>query len=143
VKAAVPLLLVAVLAVGGCADRKEKYCDEVRSQQAPLGEALGSGNDAFIKALPVFTKLRDRAPDDIRDEWDTVIKAVERLRDALDAAGVDPATYDRDQPPAGLAQDDKDAIDAAARGLSDPTTVAAFDGVQQQARDVCGTPLTI
>ena len=65
--------------------------------------------DGAAEALPIFRDLADEAPDDIRDEWRTVIGALEGLEDALDDAGVDPATYDRDDPPAGLSQDEQDA----------------------------------
>jgi hypothetical protein len=137
----VALLLAAVL-LGGCGDQKEQYCDAVKSHQQELGEELGGGGpDALLKALPVFRDLADEAPDDIRDEWRTVIDALEGLRDALDDAGVDPATYDRDQPPPGLTPEQKDAIDGAARRLTSDATVAAFNAVDQQAKDVCGTPL--
>jgi hypothetical protein len=141
----VAVLLVAALLgglLGGCGDQKEQYCDAVRSHQRELGEELGGGGpDALLKALPVFRDLADEAPDDIRDEWRTVVDALEGLRDALEDAGVDPATYDRDQPPPGLTSEQKDAIDAAARRLTSDATVAAFNAVDQQAKDVCGTPL--
>jgi len=32
----------------------------------------------------------------------------------LEAAGVDPSTYDREHPPAGLGEDERSLIDAAA-----------------------------
>ena len=126
------------------ADQKEKYCDAVEDHQQELGEVLGDGSpDALLKALPIFEDLRDQAPEDIRDEWKTVIGALEGLQQALDDAGVDPATYDRDHPPDGLSQADKDAIDVAASRLTSEETVTAFSAVDQQAKDVCGTPLQI
>lgn len=135
------LLLTAVL-LFGCGDDQEQYCDAVKSHQQELGGLLGGGGpDALLQALPVFRDLADEAPDDIRDDWRTVVDALEGLRDALDDAGVDPTTYDRDQPPAGLTAEQKDAIDAAARRLTSAGTVAAFNAVDQQAKDVCGTPL--
>lgn len=139
------LVLVAAVTVGGCSsDPKDAYCDQVTQDQAKLSDVLdGGGSDALIKALPLFEGLHDKAPEDIRDEWTTLNGAIAGLRDALDDAGVDASTYKRSKPPAGLTTAQKDAIDAAARKLSDPTTVAAFEGVQQQARDVCGTPLSI
>jgi hypothetical protein len=141
-------LAVAVLAVAlmltGCADQQEKYCDAVEDHQQELGEVLGDGSpDALLKALPIFRDLADQAPEDLRDEWKTLIDAVAGLQDALEDAGVDPATYDREHPPQGLGQADQDAIDAAARRLTSEETVAAFSGVDQQAKDVCGTPLQI
>jgi len=138
---AVVLLLTLILATG-CADQQEKYCDAVKDHQQELGRVLGEGTPtALLTALPILRDLAEEAPDDIRDEWRTVVDALEGLQDALTHAGVDPATYDRDHPPEGLSQDDKDAIDAAARKLSSEPTVAAFNGVDQQAKDVCGTPL--
>jgi len=138
-------LVLAVGAVaGGCKDQQEKYCDAVRDNQQKLGEVLGDGApDALLEALPIFRDLADEAPDDLRDEWKTVIDAIAGLQAALEDAGVDPATYDREHPPPGLSQDHKDAIDAAARQLSSDATVTAFSGVDQQAKDVCGTPLQI
>ncbi len=134
-------MAVAVVA-GGCADQQEKYCDAVKDHQQELGEVLGGGApDALLQALPIFEDLADEAPDDLRDEWKTVIDALEGLRRALEDAGVDPATYDRDHPPDGLSQDEQEAIDAAARRLAGQDTVTAFSGVDQQAKDVCGTPL--
>jgi len=138
------VVLVAALFAGGCADEKEKYCDAVEDHQQELSEVLGDGTPtALLEALPILRDLADEAPDDIRDEWRTVIDALEGLEDALDDAGVDPATYDRDHPPAGLSPSDQDAIDAAARRLTSAETVAAFNGVDQQAKDVCGTPLLV
>jgi hypothetical protein len=143
IRAATALLLVALLS-GGCADQREKYCDAVRDHQQELGETLGDGSpDALLTALPIFRDLAAEAPDDIRDEWRTVIDALEGLEEALQEAGVDPSTYDRDDPPEGLSQDDQDAIDAAARELTSEQTMAAFNGVDQQAKDVCGTPLQV
>ncbi len=137
-------MLLAALLVSGCADEKEKYCDAVEDQQQELGEVLGDGSpDSLFKALPIFRDLADQAPEDLRDEWKTVIDAVAGLQEVLQDAGVDPATYDRDHPPEGLSQGDQEAIDAAARQLNSEETVTALSGVDQQARDVCGTPLQI
>jgi hypothetical protein len=138
------LLLTATLLVAGCADEKEKYCDAVKDHQQELGRILGEGGpDALLKALPIFSDLADDAPDDIRDDWRTVVGALKGLETALDDAGVDPATYDRDKPPSGLSNDDQAAIDAAALELTSNATVQALNSVQQQARDVCGTPLQV
>src|SRR3712207_2409517 len=97
---AAALVVTLALGAGGCADQKEKYCDAVKEHQQELGKILGSGTpDALLNALPIFHDLADQAPTDIKDEWRTVIDALERLQRALEDAGVDPATYDRDHPP--------------------------------------------
>ena len=42
---------------------------------------LGDGSpDALLKALPIFRDLADEAPEDLRDEWKTVIDAVAGLQ---------------------------------------------------------------
>lgn len=136
------LLLVPVLLVGCSDDPQADYCDAVEEHQQELTEVLaGGGPAALLEALPVFRELREDAPSDIRDEWQQVIGALEALKEALEGAEVDPATYDRDNPPADLTQAEKDRIDAAARDLASPGTRQALDGVEQQARDVCKTPL--
>jgi hypothetical protein len=138
------LLLVVGLAVTGCRSDQEQYCDAVKDHQQELGEVIGDGSpDALLKALPIFRDLSDDSPEDIRDDWKVVIDALEGMQDALEHAGVDPATYDRDHPPAGLDQDDKDAIDQAAAALGSEATTNAFNAVEQEAKDVCGTPLEI
>jgi hypothetical protein len=140
---ALVLGLVLALCVG-CGDQREKYCDAVDDHRQELGEVLGDGGPtALLKALPIFRDLADEAPDDLRDEWRTVVHALEDLEQALDDAGVDPATYDREHPPEGLSQADQDAIEAAARELTSEQTVTALNGVDQQAKDVCGTPLVL
>ena len=138
---------VAVLAAGGlagCADQKQKYCDAVSAHQQELSDLVGSGgSDALLRALGPFRDLRSKAPGDITDEWQQVITSVEGLQQALEAAGVDPATYDRTHPPAGLSAADRARIDAAAKQLGGGTTLRALQDLDQEARDVCKTPLTL
>ncbi len=65
------------------------------------------------------------------------------LRDALDDAGVDPSTYDPKKPPTGVTEEQRAAIAAAATALASRETQQAFESVQQEVRDVCGTPLSM
>ena len=141
IRVAAAVLAVTLLATG-CADQQEKYCDAVGDHQAELGELLGDGSpDALLKALPVLRDLADEAPDDIRDEWRTVIDAVEGLQQALDDAGVDPEDFDGGKPPKGLSKEERQAIAQAADQVGSRTTEVALAGVQQQALDVCKTQL--
>jgi hypothetical protein len=136
--------LVALAACGGEDDPFATYCEEVKAQQAALSEDLAGGEaTGLIEALPEFEQLAEKSPDDLRDEWDVVTSRIGALVDALEDAGVDPATYDRKKPPAGLTQEQRKAIDAAARALAAPEMIRALSGVEQQARDVCKTPLTL
>ena len=138
------VLLVAPLLAGCGGDPQEEYCAAVRDHQAELSDIVsGGGPDALLEALDVLRALQDQAPRDIADEWQHVVARLEALQEALDAAGVEPAAYDRDQPPEGLSDEQVDRIDAAARELGSGTTLRALQDLEQQARDVCKTPLTL
>lgn len=155
VPAATLLVLAAVSATAGACggggaddpyavpDRFRDYCEEIGSQRGRISEALESGGEAtgLIRALPGFEALAAKAPDDIADDWALVIDRVTDLVDALEAVGVDPETYDRRNPPAGLDREQRDRIDAAAADLVSRQTAEAMSNVQQQARDVCKTQL--
>ncbi len=135
---------VPVVGCGDDDDPFEAYCKELKAQRESLSEDLaGDTGTSLIDALPEFERLQDKSPDDIADEWAIVTTRIGDLVDALEDAGVDPATYNRRKPPAGLTDDEKAAIDAAATALVTPEMKAALDGVQQQARDVCKTPMTL
>ena len=141
-------LVVGLLTVGalatGCADDQERYCEAIEESQAELSEqAAGGGPAALIEGLATFEELAAEAPSDIRDEWSLLIDRVSALRDALDDAGVDAATYDVARPPAGLADADRERIAQAARDLGSDETQRALADVEQQALDVCQTPLVV
>lgn len=149
-----PLLAVAVVAVGLTGvllvdggedeDPYDAYCSAVEEHRSEIGAALNAGKETgLLRALPAFEELAAAAPDDIRDEWRIVIDRVSELEAALDAAGVDAASYDFAKPPADLAADDRKAIETAATRLGSTDTAAALAGVEQQARDVCKSPLSL
>lgn len=129
--------------LGGCSsDPFEAYCERVEEHQQALTEAVaGGGPDALLSVLPQLRDLRDAAPGDVVDEWQQVVGRLEALEDALEAAGVDAASYDREDPPEDLSEADRTAIDAAARELVRPQTAQALAVLETQVRDVCQTPL--
>jgi hypothetical protein len=141
----VATVALTVLPMSACSsDPFEDYCGAVEDHQTELTEITsGEGATALLGALDIFRDLQEQAPSDITDEWQQVVGRLEALDEALDDAGVDPASYDRDDPPAGLDDAERSRIEAAATALVAPETAAAFEGLQQQARDVCKTPLTL
>lgn len=120
------------------------YCSEVEDRRGELGVALAAGpRIGLIRALPTFELLADKAPEDLQDEWATVLASVTEVRDSFADADVDPATYDPEKPPKDLSTADQEAIEAAAVRLGSTETKLAFAGVSQHARDVCKTPLSL
>lgn len=140
--AAAALLLPLLAGCGG--GQQEAYCGAVKDHQKELSDLLGSGEpDALLEALPALRALQAEAPDDVTDEWQQVVGRISALDEALDDAGVDPSTYDRDHPPSGLTAEEKSRIDAAAKELGNGTTLRALEDLDQHARDVCHTALTL
>ena len=136
-------LVLAAALLTGCGGGDD-YCDAVKDHQADLTDVTASGEPgALLQALPIFRDLEEQAPDDIRDDWEAFLDPLEELDDALDDAGIDPATYDGKQLPGDLSAEEKKRIEDAAAGILAPTVVQAFDSVQQQAKDVCHTPLSL
>lgn len=137
-------LALAVALLTGCGSDQDAYCDAVADHQEELSETLGAGHpDALLRALDVLRDLADEAPSDIADEWQQVVGSIEGLRQALDEAGVDASTYDPVQPPPGLTKAQRQAIVDAAGRVGSAETVRALQELDQQARDVCHTPLTL
>ncbi|GAA3542482.1 hypothetical protein [Nocardioides daeguensis] len=144
--------LVAALAVGllllrgtgGDEDPFAAYCSAVTERREDIGAALGAGpTTGLLRALPSFEALAEESPEDIRADWSLVVERIRALKDALDDAGVDASTYNVEEPPTGLPAADKEAIDTAAVRLGAAETATALSHVEQQARDVCKTPLSM
>jgi hypothetical protein len=130
--------------VAGCASEQEQYCEAVEDHQRELTDITAEGGPtALLDALDVYRDLREEAPRDLEDEWQQVVESLESLEVALDDAGVDAASYDPENPPEGVTEEQQQAIAAAADQVGSLETQEALQGVEQQARDVCKTPLTL
>jgi hypothetical protein len=135
-------LLPLALLLGGCGEQGDDYCAAVREHQERLSEIAASDDQgALFEALDVYRQLQEEAPADLGDEWSQVVGRLAALERAVRDAGVDPASYDPKDPPQGLSREDRTAIRGAARDLGDPETAEAMEGLEQQALDVCKTPL--
>ena len=140
------LLAAWLLTLSACSDSPEEvradYCARVTEHQRELSEIMTEETPAtLLRAVPAFRSLAEAAPRDIEADWAVVLDALTGLQEALDAAGVEAGQYDADDPPAGVTSGEREAIARAADELVSEETVTAFEGVHQQARDVCKTPL--
>lgn len=141
---AAPLLLAPLLAgCGGEEDPFVAYCGVVEEEQDGLARSLdeAGGSSGLLPGLPAFERLEAAAPDDIADDWSVVVQRLSTLADALEAAGVDPASYDATDPPDDVTPEQQEAIELAAGGVATEQVSEALGNVQQQARDVCDTEL--
>ena len=137
-------LAVAVALLAGCGgDGTSDYCESVKDHQRELSDIAASAEPgAIFDALDSYRELEDQAPRDLGDEWSQVIGRIEALESALDEADVDTATYDPKTSLKALPTAQRREIEGAARDLGDEATVGAMAGIEQQALDVCKTPLS-
>lgn len=137
------VVLVPLVLAGCSGDPQERYCEEVEAHQRELSDIAASDDPgALFDALDDYDELRAVAPRDVVDEWDTVLDPLHRLRDVLAEHDVDPSTYDGGAPPADLDPAARREIEAAARAAGSAQAVTAMGALEQQALDVCGTPLS-
>lgn len=131
----------------GCASEIETYCGELAAQQPRLTElaleADEPASDVLTQTLDVLGGLRDAAPGDIADEWATLVFAYEGLVEAFEAAGTTPTEFDPASPPEGVAESERKRIIDAAAELRGSRVSQAAEEIEQHARDVCKTDLSI
>lgn len=142
--------LVAVALLAGstvaCQSQQEAYCSALREEREVIlqlnRQAERSRDGVIADSIGVFERLRDEAPDDLVDEWDTYIRAWRGLESALDRAGVNESLFRSGEQPAGVSDAEYAAIEDAAEQLRSPRVVDAASGIEQQARDVCKVELS-
>jgi hypothetical protein len=92
---------------------------------------------ALLSHLPMLHDLSEKSPDDLADEWQVFLGALDDLDKALEDAGVKPSDFVDGKPPAGLSAADRKAIADAASQIRTDEVVQAASGIEQQGRDVC------
>jgi hypothetical protein len=137
---------VAVLALllgltAGCGgDDEQDYCAMVEDEAPGLTRKVDeAGQAGLLEVLPTLEDLAGSAPEDVEDDWHVFLTAIRDLRHTLDETGVDPARVSK--LPEDLPADDRKAITDAASRLLTTEVMAAAEAIDQQALDVCHTPL--
>lgn len=135
----------ALAALAGCADQTETYCAEVEDRRDELTELALSSQDPgpglYPGLLGIWRDLQEEAPDDIADEWATLVFSMEGFLEAVARTGATPETFDPERPPPGATDAEVAAARDAAEELVSTRVFTAAESVQQHARDVCRTDL--
>jgi hypothetical protein len=141
----VPFLVLLGGLLGACAGETERYCTELEERQQVLSELAGEAgrpdSDVLASTLETWRALREEAPGDVRDEWTTLVFALEGLAEALAEAGVDAGAFDPRDPPPGMSDEEAERLRDAAAELVTPRVTQAAEGLEQHALDVCGVDL--
>jgi hypothetical protein len=129
---------VLLLPLAGCGDPTEDYCSQLREDRKEFAEMLDSeSSSALLGNLPMLRDLAEKSPDDLSDEWQTYVRAIEGLDKAIKDAGVKPSDFNGGKAPSGLSKEDQQAIAEAAGQITTQEVIEAASGIEQQARDVC------
>jgi hypothetical protein len=145
VRAVLTAVVLVSLVATGCEksedDARSDYCAQVKADADDITRAVDEkGSAAFVEVLPTLEGLADKAPGDVRDEWQVFLNALRGLRDALEATGVKPEEVSGTLP-TGLSAADRRRIRGAASVLAGNDVRIATQEVEQHALDVCHTPL--
>jgi hypothetical protein len=126
------------LTLAGCGDQEKTYCAALKADQEKFAalqdDTTGVG---LLDQLPMLRRLADKAPDDLDDEWQTFLGALDAFADTLRSAGLKPDDFVDGKPPVGLSAEVRAKIAAGANELASTDVVAAANGIEQQAKDVC------
>lgn len=133
------VLLVVAASTAACSDPGEDYCEAVAAERdAFTGLAESPDRDGVRQTLDALERLREEAPDELRDEYDTLVNAFAALDDALTETGLDLDDLSAEEPPEGVDRADYDRVAGTAADLVSARVRDAAGGVEQHAADVCG-----
>jgi len=134
----VALAGVLLVPVAACGDQEKSYCSALKSDQTLFAEMQDDTSGlALLKHRSALHALADKAPDDLTDEWQTFLGAVDAFAGTLRDVGVQPGDFVDGKPPASLSEQDRTRVATAASELSAADVVEAANGIEQQAKDVC------
>jgi len=132
------LTVVLVSGLVGCGDQDQAYCSALESDQELFAQMQDDTSGlGLLEHRTTLHRLADRAPDDLTDEWQTFLGAIDAFARTLEDNGVEPGDFVDGQPPAGLSDAARTRIADAASELSSADVVEAATGIEQQAKDVC------
>jgi hypothetical protein len=140
-------MLLAATGVTGCSGTKS-YCSSLSDDEAQLtrlatdaGKPGKAGAEALGETVGVLADLRDEAPDDISDEWVTLVGALQGLVEAFKASGAAPGDFAGGKQPVGVTDGQYDAVQQAVAELQSTRVQQAGKSIEQHAQDVCKVDL--
>ena len=137
--------LVSGLLLTGCSDTEADYCQVLEEESSVLSDLAARsgtpGTDVLTPSLAAIERLRDSAPAELRDEWDTVLNAWSALSEAVADSGIEPEDYRPGEQPEGLTRKEQRRLAEVASKLASPRVVEAAAAVEDHALEVCDVDL--
>ena len=120
------------------------YCSDLKDAKKEV-DALKDGDFSDLeKTTDAMHKLADEAPDEIKDDWETLVDGVDKLVAALKKAGLDDddmATLQSGQIPDGVDMTALQSLMTELQALDTEEFQAAGDSINKHAKDECGVDL--
>jgi hypothetical protein len=144
------LLAVLLVAAGltGCSHGTSSYCSTLKHERNHLTNLAKrsakpgrAGAAALGDTVGVLSDLRDRAPGDIADEWETLVTALRGLDDAVRETGAAPSDFAGGRRPPGVSIGQFQAVQRAAAELRSTRVRQAGTSIEQHAQGVCKVDL--
>jgi len=120
------------------------YCSDLKDAKKEVDALKGGDFSDLEKTTDAMNQLADEAPDEIKDDWEILVKGVQKLVDALKKAGLDDddmATLQTGEIPDGVDMAALQALMAEIEDLDTEEFQEAGDNINKHAKDECGVDL--
>ena len=120
------------------------YCSDLKAAKKEVDALKGGDFSDLQKTTDAMHKLADEAPDEIADDWKTLVDGVDKLVKALKDAGLDDddmATLQSGQIPDGVDMDALQGLMTEIQALDTDEFQKAGDHINAHAKDECGVDL--
>jgi hypothetical protein len=142
--------LAVVLVVTGLTScsNDDSYCAALKEDQRRLARLSAdsakpgrAGADALGDSVGLLSRLGDQAPEDVADEWETLVGALRGLSTAIDESGAAPRDFAGGTRPDGVTTGQYAAVRQAGEELRSTRVQQAAASIEQHAQDVCKVDL--
>lgn len=143
---AVATLMSGMLTACGGGGDTGAYCDSLKTAKADFG-SLESGDVAnFEKAFDTLHELADEAPDDVKDDWETLDGALTDMEKALQDAGIKVSDLEgmvnNGEIPEGADMEKLATLSDDLGAITSGKVEEAGNNIEKHAKDECDVDLT-
>ena len=120
------------------------YCADLKAAKKEVDALKGGDFSTLEKTTEAMHALADEAPDEIEDDWATLVAGVDKLVALLKKAGLtdeDMANLQSGQIPDGVDMAALQDLMTELKELNTKEFQAASDHINQHAKDECGVDL--
>jgi hypothetical protein len=129
---------------GGGSAGSDNYCDDLKAAKKNLDTIEGGDLSSLEDTADQIHKLRDEAPDEIKDDWKVLADGFDKIIAAFKKAGLDEediANLQSGQLPDDVDMEELQAAMTEIQDLGGEEFEKAGDNISKHAKDECGIDL--